>query len=100
MKGFVSFRLKFYERLGGFLAKMGLGRIPGAGRLYNLAYNKFIRPRGLVLLNIQGNKMYVDGMDRGTGGVLLRGGVYEKFETERFKKMAQDGWAVMAPSTD
>jgi hypothetical protein len=100
MKGFVSFRPKLYVRLGGFLSRIGLGRIPGAGRLYNLLYSKFIKPKGVVLLDIQGNKMYVDGMDGGTAAVLLEGSAYEKYETELFEKMVQDGMVMTAPSTD
>jgi FkbM family methyltransferase len=98
MKGFVSLRLKLYKiyrRLGGFLSRIGLGRIPGARRLYNLLYAKSIKPKGLVLLNIQGNKMYVDGTGEGIGAVLLMDGAHEKYETALFKKMAQDGMVVV-----
>jgi FkbM family methyltransferase len=95
MKGFVSFRLKLYERLGGFLARMGLGRIPGAGRLYNLLYNKFIRPKGTFLLSIQGNKMYVNPSSTAIGLRLLMNGTHEKLETELFEKMAQDSMVVV-----
>jgi FkbM family methyltransferase len=95
MKGFVSLRLRLYKRLGGFLSRMGLGRIPGARRLYNLLYNKFIKPRGLVLLNIQGNKMYVDPGSESIDAVLLMHGVHEKYETALFKKMVQDGMVVV-----
>jgi FkbM family methyltransferase len=95
MKGFVSFRVKLYERLGGFLSKMGLGRIPGARRLHNLLYNKFIRPKGISLLNIQGNKMYVNCSATAIGLRLLIDGVHEKLETELFKKIAQDGMVVV-----
>jgi FkbM family methyltransferase len=98
MKGFVSLRLKIYKtyrRLGGFLSRIGLGRIPGAGRLYNLLNNKFIRPKGIFLLNIQGNKIYVKAMDGGTAAVLLGGSAYEKYETELFEKMVQDGMVVV-----
>jgi len=98
MKRLVSLRLriyKHYRRLGGFLSRIGLGKIPGARRLYNLLYNKSIKPKGLVLLNIQGNKMYVDGAGEGIDAVLLTGGVYERYETELFKKMVQDGMVVV-----
>jgi FkbM family methyltransferase len=99
MKRFVSLRVelyKIYRRLGGFLSRIGLGRIPGARGLYNLlSYNKFIKPEGLVLLNIQGNKMYVDGTGEGIGASLLMHGVHEKYETELFKKMVQDGMVVV-----
>jgi FkbM family methyltransferase len=95
MKGFVSFRLKLYQRLGRFLSRIGLGRIPGLRRLYHLSYNNFIKPKGIVLLNIRGNKMYLDGATGGIGAELLMGGVHEEYETELFKKMAQDGMVVV-----
>jgi FkbM family methyltransferase len=74
---------------------MGLGMIPGAGRLYSLVYNKFIRPKGFVLLNIQGNKMYVDCRATDIGLRLLMHGVHEKLETELFKQLVQDGMVVV-----
>jgi len=97
MKGFMLFRLKLYRRLARFLSRIGLVRIPGASKLYHLLYTKFIKPKGaaaLVLLNIQGNKMYVDAGQR-IGDELLMDGVFEKYETELFKKMAQDGKVVV-----
>jgi FkbM family methyltransferase len=94
-KGFVLLRLKLYVRLGRLLSKIGLGRIPGARRLYDLLYNRFIRPKGIFLLNIQGNKIYVDGTDATEGFGFLVSGVYEKYETELFKKMVEDGMVVV-----
>jgi FkbM family methyltransferase len=97
VKGFVSFRLELHKRLRHFLSRIGLGRIPGARRLYHLSYNKFIKPKGIAsaLLNIQGNKMYIDSGAGTIGAELLVEGVYEKYETELFKKMAQDGMVVV-----
>jgi FkbM family methyltransferase len=98
MKGFVALRprlYKIYDGLGGFLSRMGLGRIPGAGRLYNLLCNKFVRPKGLVLLNIQGSKMYVDCNATALGLRLWMNGTHEKLETELFEKMAQDSMVVV-----
>ena len=62
MKGFVAFRLKLYGRLGRFLSRIGLGRIPWLLADYIACYiTNLLGLKGVVLLNIQGNKMYVDG---------------------------------------
>ncbi|MCJ7791618.1 MAG: FkbM family methyltransferase [Dehalococcoidia bacterium] len=97
MKGFMFFRLKLFGRLRRLLFRIGLRRIPGARRLYHLLYNNLIKPKGIAsaLLNIQGNKMYIDGAAGTIGAELLVEGVYEKYETELFKKMAQDGMVVV-----
>jgi FkbM family methyltransferase len=72
---------------------MGVGRVPGASGLYRYFYSKFVKPKGVALLNIEGNKMY--GTDTFVGATLLMSGAYEKYETELFEKMAQDGMVVV-----
>lgn len=73
-----------FVKAGRVLAGRGIGSIPGVKRIYNLIYN-IIMPREIVLISVQGNKMYVNAQDRWIGPYLLVDGSYEKYETELFK---------------
>ena len=93
MKGFVVFRLKLYARLGRFASRMGVGRVRGTTGLYRYLYRRFVRPKGVAFLNIEGNKMY--GADTFVGATLLMYGEYEKYETELFKNLVRSGMVVV-----
>lgn len=91
----------FFGKLEGFFSGKGFGKIPVVSTLcglrnslYFLIYNK-LKPKGVVLMNIEGNKMYVNADDRGIAPMLLMDGVMEKYETELFKKMIKEGMVVV-----
>jgi FkbM family methyltransferase len=94
MQWFVFFRIRLYTKLGRLLSRIGAGIIPGARRLYVRCYDKFVVPKGDVLFNIQGNKMYVSGASV-FGAGLVTDGVREQCETELFKKMVRNGMVVV-----
>lgn len=60
-------------------------KIPLINSLYYFIFNK-INP-GIVLINIQGFKMYVKTNDIGLSPDLINKGIFEEFETKTFKKL-------------
>jgi len=83
-----------FRKISKSLSGSGLGRIPGILKLYYLIY-KIIFPKGIVLINIQGSKMYVNTQDMSFVPSLMVSGVYEKYETELFKKLVKPGMTVV-----
>lgn len=83
-----------FMRLTRFLTGKGLGRIPGAITLYSLVRDQ-LKPKAVILINVQGNKMYVNTDDKGIVPLLLRDGEMEKYDTELFKKMVKEGMVVV-----
>lgn len=83
-----------FRKISKSLSGSGLGRIPGILKLYYLIY-KIIFPKGIVLINIQGGKMYVNTQDMSFVPSLMVSGVYEKYETELFKKLIKPGMTVV-----
>ncbi|MHA1381251.1 MAG: FkbM family methyltransferase [Candidatus Helarchaeota archaeon] len=76
------------------LTGKGLGKIPGIILCYKFIY-KTVKPKGIILIDVQGNKMYVDCRDKGVTPFLLTKGVYEKYETVLFKKLIKPGMVVI-----
>jgi len=109
MRALTFFLFKIFRRIEGFffgkLEKFffgkGFRRIPWVSTLcslrnslYLLIYNK-LKPKGVVLINIEGNKMYMNTDDRGVVPMLLIDGAMEKYDTELFKKMVKEGMVVV-----
>jgi len=105
----IFFFFKIFRRLENFLfGKLekfffgkGFRKIPWVSTLcgirnsvYFIIYDK-LRPKGLVSVNVQGNKMYVNPNDRGIAPMLLMDGVIEQYETEVFKKMVKKDMVVV-----
>lgn len=76
------------------LWRTGISRFPGVILMFKLVYN-FSKPKGIVLINCQGNKMYVNTEDSGIAPSLLTRGVYEPFETELIKKILIENMTVV-----
>lgn len=72
-------------------AEKGLGRIPGAKKVYALLFNQLKPDRVFV----QGNLIYINPKERGVGLRLLKKGVYEEYATEVFKKTVKRGMVVV-----
>jgi len=83
-----------FKKVTNALSGKGLGRIPGVISLHKLIY-KMVKPKGVILIKCQGNKMFVNTEDEGIVPPLLIQGVYEKCETELFKKLIKPGMVVM-----
>ena len=85
-------------RLFRFFAKTlsgrGIGRVPGVISIFSLVYES-LRPKGIVLVNCQGNKMYMNAEDSGVAYFILSRGVYEPFETELLKKLLTRNMTVV-----
>jgi FkbM family methyltransferase len=100
-QGMIFSFFKIFIKLGDFLFGKDFGRISGFSTLcglknylYFTIYNK-IKPKGLVLINVHGNNMYINPDDRGIAPALLMDGVMEQYETELFKNMAKEGMVVV-----
>jgi FkbM family methyltransferase len=71
-----------------------LGKIPGIGPLYRFFY-RTIRPKGKILIDVQGSKFYVDTRDQGIVPYLLTNKVFEELETELFRTLVKPGMTVV-----
>jgi FkbM family methyltransferase len=76
------------------IAGKQLGKLPLLAGLQVFFYRQ-IKPSGLVLVNVQGSKMYVDTQDTGVAPYLLQWGVYEKDETALFKNIVKKDMTVV-----
>ena len=81
-------------KLMGFIAGKGLGRLPLVMWIHGFLY-RHLQPTGIVLIDVQESKMYVDSQDIGVAPFLLEWGVYEKNETELFKSLTKKGMVVV-----
>lgn len=72
----------------------GFEKNPLTRTIYRFLYQRF-RPSGIVLVEVEGSKMYVDSRDSEIATSLLRWGLYEKYETALFKKLVKDGMVVV-----
>jgi len=83
--------LKFFIKI---FSGTGLERVPGVISICRFIY-KLSKPKGIVLINCQGNKMYVNAEDTGVAPTLLAGVEYEPFETELLKKLLKKNMTVV-----
>jgi FkbM family methyltransferase len=81
-------------KLAGAIPGKGLSRFPLVS-LLNAIFVYNLNPKGLVLLDIQGSKMYVDTRDTGVAPYLLEWGYYEKSETELVRSIVKEGMIVV-----
>jgi len=72
----------------------GLGRLPLVSRVNWFLY-QHLKPKGCALVEVQGNKMYVDTDDTGVPPKLLMGDPFEKCEVNLFKKLVSRGMVVV-----
>ncbi len=78
------------------LRKLVLGKeetfkkFPLVAKTFNFLY-QLVGPRGIVLTEVQGNKMFMDAKASG----LVLTGYWEKYETELFKKTIKEGMTVV-----
>ena len=89
-----------------FFSTMGLGKIPWVRNLssaihksrkylYDSLYEK-LKPKGVVAINILGNKMYVDTDDKDIVPKLLMNGFREeRYETILFHNIVKEGMVVV-----
>jgi FkbM family methyltransferase len=81
-------------KLASFIAGKGLSNLPLVTRIHSILY-WHLKPSGIVLIDVQGSKMYVDSRDTGVAPFLLEWGFYEKYETKLFKKLIEKGMVVV-----
>jgi FkbM family methyltransferase len=83
-----------FQKVKDFLARIGGKKIPGSERVY-VFLKRNLRPKGTVLIESHGNRMYADTRDEGVLPLLQAGGIYEEFETELFKGLLKPGMVVV-----
>lgn len=83
-----------FKKAKEFLSGTGIGKLPLVSRVYNLLY-QYLKPKGIILVEVQGHKMFVDSQDVGVTPDLLMNGCYEKYETTVFKKIVKEGMTVV-----
>jgi len=88
-----SLFVKVTQKITKAMSGKGLGRIFGISSIYKLIYKK-MAPREMVL-DVQGNKIYVYGRDMGVASFLISKGVHEKYETKLFKDSIKPGMVVV-----
>jgi FkbM family methyltransferase len=81
-------------KLAHFAGGKGLSKLPLAMRVHGFFY-LHLKPAGIVLVDAQGSKMYVDSRDVGITPYLLEWGFYEKYETDLFKRLVKKGMVVV-----
>ena len=81
-------------KLASFVAGKGLGKLPLVTWVHGFFY-WHLKPVGIVLIDAQRSKMYVDSRDIGVTPFLLEWGFYEKYETALFKRLVKKGMAVV-----
>ncbi len=81
-------------KLASFIAGKGLGKLPLVMWIHGFFYHH-LKPVGIVLIDAQGSKMYVDSRDIGVTPFLLEWGFYEKYETALFKRLVKKGMVVL-----
>ena len=81
-------------KLASRLPGKGLSKLPLVS-IFNAFFFHHLNPNGLVLVDVQGSKMYVDSRDTGVAPYLIEWGYYEKNETELFKVMVKKGMVVL-----
>jgi FkbM family methyltransferase len=86
--------LSTFRKLMGPLSGKNLSKLPLVTIFQGFLYGQ-MRPRGVVLVEVQGSKMYVDSNDVGVTPYLLQWGVYEKEETQLFKSIVQKGMTIV-----
>ena len=79
-----------FKKITKSLQGKNLGKIPGVRSLHRFLFEK-LKPKGAVLLEIQGSKMFINPEDTGEAPYLLLRGVYDEYETELVKDLIKPG---------
>jgi len=77
-----------------YVRAQGLGKLPLVERIYDFLYRCF-KLSGIVLIDVQGSKMYLDPQDTWMASLFLKWGIHEKYETELFKRLIKKGMVVV-----
>ncbi len=76
------------------LSGKGFGSFAIVYKIYSTLF-EHLGPRDITLVDVQGNKMYLNPSGKGVSLSLLTKGTYEEFETELFKKEVKKGMIVL-----
>ncbi len=95
----VSRRHWLYRGLIQLLKRFHLGwglftRFPWLKNIYLYLLHAF-KPTGILLLKVQGNKLYVDTRDEGVSRLLIEDGIIEPAITHLFRSILKEGMTVV-----
>ena len=89
-----SLLLSIFRKTKAILAGKGLRKLPFVMTTYGLLY-RYLKPTGILLIEVQNHRMYLDTRDTGVAPHLIMNGVYEEFETQVFRSMVKPGMVVL-----
>jgi FkbM family methyltransferase len=84
-----------FRKIAQTLEGTGIGLLPFADVMYNFVYRCFVPNEGEILIDVQGNKMYVNTQDTFISKSLIVQGHWEKYQSELFKKEILPGMRVI-----
>jgi len=91
-----KFLITFFKKiLYSLISGNNFFRLPCLSNIYKFFYKIFVKSKGVILIDVQGNKIYTDCRDEGITPFLLTQRVYEEYETYIFKEMIKPGMNVV-----
>ncbi len=89
-----SFFFNIFKKLSNTFSGMGFRKIPGFSLLYKYVY-RAVKLEGIREISCNGYRMFINASDEGVAPALLIKGVYEKDETDFFKKTIKPGYVIL-----
>jgi FkbM family methyltransferase len=84
----------FLLRISNKFSNSAVSKIPGVKAIHRSLF-KLSDPQGIILISVQGNKMYVDTRDKAIVPQLVRDGIWEEYETKLFHQIIKPGNVVV-----
>lgn len=83
-----------FKKIKKNISGKGLDKIPLVTKIYSTLYQR-LKPEGIVLVEVDNRKMYVDSKDKYFAPLLMLNGIYAPFETLIFKQEVSEGMNVI-----
>jgi len=91
MRNVISQMLRTVNRI---FVGTGVGKIPLIMKIYDFLYS-YLKSGDIVLIKVQGHKMYIDMSDLKVSKELFMTGIHEKYVTKLFKRIVREGMTVV-----
>jgi len=89
-----QFAILMFRRISKIFVGTGLGKFPLIMRIYDFLYS-LLKPKEISLIEVQGNKIYIDTSGHVVSRALLMTGIWEKDVTDLFKRIVKEGMTVV-----
>jgi len=83
-----------FKKTKKILSGKGISKLPLVNKIYQSLYCH-LKPEGIVLVEVQGRKMYVDSNDQYFAPLLMMNGIHAPYETETFRNEVKEGMTVV-----